>query len=223
MKSTWSDAVSLHAFNATTFSILGLLFVTKPTTWLPTLIVLLASLAVLVFKNYRSRCLGIWSKGQYPWIATAFLVWFIVALLLAWLHYAGDVFTFPDNELRMFLSLTLLAMLVQVNSRTWFLFGLALAGFAAVYWASQTWPWSADFRAQATTNNAIHFGNLSALVVLLSATVAFGAQDLRWSGRVVLIFAAIGGAVGAASSLTRSSFVVLICLVPIGFIGQKPH
>jgi O-antigen ligase len=146
-------------------------------------------------------------------------MWFIVSLLLAWLHSASDVFNFPDNELRMVLALTLLAMLVQVNSRAWFLFGLALAGLAAVYWASRTWPWSLEFRAQATTNNAIHFGNLSALVALLSATVAFWAGNLRWCGRVVLALAAIGGVIGAASSLTRSSFVVLLCIVPVGFVG----
>jgi O-antigen ligase len=221
MKLSWADTISLYAFNATAFAIFGLLFVSRPTTWLPTLMVLIASVAALFFKNYRSRCLGLWSQGQYQWIAKAFLVWFLASLLLAWLQSAGGVFNFPDNELRMVLALTLLAMLAQPNSRSWFLLGLALAGFAAVYWALQSWPWTTVSRVQATTNNAIHFGNLSAVVALLSATVAFCAADLRWRSRTVFILAAIGGAVGAASSLSRSSFVVFLCLVPIGFVGIR--
>jgi O-antigen ligase len=188
---------------------------------LPTLVVLLASLAVLVFKKYRSHCHGLWSRGQYQWIVKAFLAWFLVALLLAWLHSAVGVFDFPDNELRMVLALTLLTMWVQPNSRLWFLFGLALAGFAAGYWALQSWPWTIEFRTQATTNNAIHFGNLSALVLVLSTSVTFWANDLRWSGRAVFTLAAICGAVGAASSLSRSSFVVILCLVPIVFVNAK--
>ena len=221
MKLSWADTISLYAFNATAFAIFGLLFVSRPTTWLPTLVVLIASVAALFFKNYRSRCLGLWSQGQYHWIVKSFLAWFLVALLLAWLHSAGGVLNFPDNELRMVLALTLLAMLVQPNSRSWFLCGLALAGFAAIYWALQSWSWTTVSRVQATTNNAIHFGNLSAVVALLSATVAFCAADLRWRSRTVFILAAICGAVGAASSLSRSSFVVLLCLVPAGFIGAK--
>lgn len=221
MKSNLVDAISLYAFNATAFAILGLLFVTRPTTWLPTLVVLLASVSGLIFKQYRSRCIGLCSGGQCPGVAKSFLAWFVVALLLACLHSAGGVFNFPDNELRMVLALTLLAMHVQPNSRSWFLLGLALAGFAAVYWALQSWSWASFSRAQATTNNAIHFGNLSALVALLSATVVFWAGDVRWSGRVVLVLAAIGGVIGAASSLSRSSFVVLLCLVPVGFVGAK--
>ena len=221
IKLSWADTISLYAFNVTAFAILGLLFVTRPTTWLPTLVVLLASVAALFFKKYRSRCLGVWSRGQYQWIAKAFLAWFLVALFLALLHSAEGVLNFPDNELRMVLALTLLAMLVQPNSRSWFLWGLALAGFAALYWALQSWPWTTVSRVQATTNNAIHFGNLSAVVALLTATVAFCAIDLRWRGQAVFILAAICGAVGAASSLSRSSFVVLLCLLPVGFVGAK--
>lgn len=221
MKPNWADTISLYAFNVSAFAIFGLLFITRPTTWLPTLVVLLASLATLISKNYRSRCLSLCSRGQYQWIVKAFLAWFLVALLLAGVHSTSVWFDFPDNELRMVLALTLLAMMVQPNSRSWLLSGFALAGFAAVYWASQSWPWTLVSRAQATTNNAIHFGNLSSLVLLFSATVAFWAEDVRWRGRVVFILAAICGAVGAASSLSRSSFVVLLCLVPVGFVGAK--
>lgn len=220
MQLTWTRRISLNAFNATAFSIFGILFLVKPTTWLPTLVLVLAAVAAVIFRDFRSQCMGLFSKSQYQWIARSFFAWFVVALLLAFTHSISGQFNFPENEIRMAIALTLLVMLATPSSRWWFLSGIALAGCMAFYWGVQAWPWTLMTRAHATTNNAIHFGNLSALVMLLSISVAFLAKPLQARYRVFFIMGAVGGFMGAASSLSRSSFVVLFPIVLSVFISR---
>lgn len=205
------------AFNATAFSILGLLFVARPTTLVPSVILLLAGLAALGYATFRARCVALVATGEFRWIARSLLAWLGVSLFLACVHLSEGAFDFPDNELRMVLALTLLAMTVAPDAEKWFLRGLALAGLAALFWGLRAW-WGLEARAQATTNNPIHFGNLSAIVLLLSLTVALLANQLGAKLRFLFVFVALGAWVGVLSALSRSSFIVLLCVVPLGWV-----
>jgi O-antigen ligase len=210
------------AFDATAFSIFGLLFVAHPTTLVPSLLVVLAGVVALVHAGFRARCLALFTTGAYTWIARSMAAWLGVMLLLALIHAENDSFNFPDNELRMFLALTLLAMVRSPDADKWFLRGLALAGGAALCWGVYSWTLGSVARAQATTNHPIHFGNLSAIVLLLSATVALIAKDVGPKVRLLFVMAAVGGLVGVLAALSRSSFVVLLCLLPLGWVAREP-
>jgi O-antigen ligase len=221
MSLIWIDKLSLYAFNFAAFAILGFLFVFQATTWGPTLVVLVAAIASIILKDFRERCKYICTKSPYMWISVPFVIWFFVSLVLELFHSGNSIFHFPENELRIFLALTLLAMYVGQSSRICFLLGLLLAGCAAVFWAFQAWPWSLSSRAQATTNNAIHFGNLSALTLVLALTVALVEDNLLVRYRIIFLIAALGGLVGSLSSLSRSSFMALLCLTPLVFIPSN--
>lgn len=218
MLSDWDEKLSVRAFAITAFSILGLLFVAKPTTLVPTVVLLLASTAVLMHAGFRRRFFVVFTASPYRWMSSAMLVWFCVALLLASIHQSQSKFYFPDNALRMVMATTLLAMVVRERSKWWLLNGMVLAGMASAYWSLEAWPWSIASRAQGTTNNAIHFGNLSAVIMMLSLTAAVLATDISSKLRKLLFVAALGGFVGAIGSLSRSSFVVLLCVLPLGFL-----
>ena len=209
------------AFNATAFSILGLLFVARPTTLVPSVVLMLAGLAAVVSTTFRARCVALVATGEFRWIARSLLAWLGVSLLLACVHPSEEAFDFPDNELRMVLALTLLAMTVASDAEKWFLRGLALAGVAGLFWGLHAWC-GLEARAQATTNNAIHFGNLSALVLLLALTVAGLAKNLTTKWRFFFVFVALGGLVGVLSALSRSSFIVLLCMLPLGWVVTDP-
>ena len=143
------------AFDATAFAIFGLLFVAHPTTLVPSLLVVLAGLVALVHAPFRARCVALVTTSEFKWMARSMLIWFGVMVLLACIHQGNRSFDFPDNELRMVLALTLLAMTVSINAEKWFLRGLALAGFASLFWSVHAWLWEPGARIQATTNNQI--------------------------------------------------------------------
>lgn len=220
MLSDWFEKLSCKAFEITAFSILGLLFVAKPTTLVPTVVLLLAAIAVLVHSGFRDLFIELFT-GPYKWMSYAMLTWFGVALLLALIHQPQGNFYFPDNALRMVLAITLLAMVTKLNSKNWMLSGIVVAGLASAYWALQAWPWSIVSRVQATTNNAIHFGNLSAVVMMLSLTLALLATGISLRFRMLLCISAFGGLLGAFGSLSRSSFVVLLCVMPLAFVARN--
>lgn len=223
MQSDWFDKILSKAFEIVAFSIFGLLFVVKPTTLVPTLILLISSIAVLLHTDFRRRFFELFTSGSYKWIAYAMSAWFFVTLLLALIHQSQEKFYFPDNALRMVMALTLLAMLTRPSAKQWLLNGLLIAGMAATYWALLAWPWSAESRVQGTTNNAIHFGNLSAIVMMLSLTVGLLASNISLKMRMLLLGAGLGGLLGAVSSLSRSSFVVLLCMLPLGLLSTNVH
>jgi O-antigen ligase len=150
-----------------------------------------------------------------------FLIWFFISLLLEILHIEGNGFHFPENELRVLLALILLAMHVRPSSRVCFLLGLLSAGCGAMFWALGAWPWSLSSRTHATTNNAIHFGNLSAVTMVLAITVALMKDNFLVRYRIIYFMVAVGGLFGALSSLSRSSFVALLCLIPLVFFPSK--
>ena len=223
MSSDWFEKATSKAFAITAFSILGLLLVVRPTTLVPTLVLLAASIAVLVHGGFRRRFFEVFTESSYRWIAWAMLMWFGVALFLELIHQSENKLHFPDNALRMVMALTLLVMVAKTSAKQWFLAGVFAAGIAAAYWSVQTWPWNISIRAQGTTNNPIHFGNLSAIVMLLSLTVALLGTHISLNIRALLLVAAAGGLVGAVGSLSRSSFIVLLSLFPLSFVAPNLH
>ncbi|MBU3648228.1 MAG: hypothetical protein FGM56_09155, partial [Limnohabitans sp.] len=157
------------------------------------MLVVLAGLVALVYAPFRARCVVLVTASEFKWVARSMLMWFGVMVLLAFIHQGNRSFDFPDNELRMVLALTLLAMTVSINADKWFVRGLALAGFASLFWSVHAWLWEPGIRIQATTNNPIHFGNLSAIVMVLAMTVALLSHNLAMRGRMLFAMAAVGG------------------------------
>lgn len=204
-----------HALNLAAFSILGLLFITKSSTFVPVLILIVGALLLMFSKPLRIQQKFVFVQSDFKWIARAFLFWFVALLVLTLIHQGGDKVYFPDNALRMLAATVLLAVLLRSSTQKYFLVGLFVAGVAAAFWAIFKWPLDASQRVVATTNNPIHFGNLSALVMLLSMTVALLAQRLSLKVRLLFYVAAVGGGVGALASMSRSSFVVLLCFLPM--------
>lgn len=221
MLSDWFVKVSSKAFEIAAFSILGLLFVARPTTLVPTLVLLIAAVAVLVHSGFRRRFFDVFTISPYKYTAYTLLAWFLVAVLLALVHQSKDKLYFPDNALRMVMAIALLAMVTKPSSKNWLLSGIVVAGLASAYWALLAWPWSIGSRPHGTTNNAIHFGNLSAVVMMLSLTSALLASSITSKFRKLLFIAAFGGLIGAVGSLSRSSFVVLLCLLPLGYFASN--
>lgn len=215
MPSNFFDKTSSKAFEITAFSILGLLFLARPTTLVPTMVLLFTCAAVFLNADFRSRFYSIYLQGEYLWVSNSILIWFAVNLCLAILHY-DDRFIFPENSLKMVMALTLLPICIGKNSFKWFFAGVFLAGMAAVYWSFKSLPWGVMTRAEATTNNPIHFGNLSAIVMILSVSIALASQEAIGKFRPLFYMSAIGGLLGAVASLTRSSFfVVFLCFLPL--------
>lgn len=215
MSPDWFERISSRAFDATAFSILGLLFVARPTTLIPTLILLLASVAIFLDAGSKVRLFNIISVSPYRWIVFSFIAWFGISLLLALIHQAQEKFYFPENPMRMVMAITLLVMVAKSSAKQWLFSGVIMGGIASIYWALQALPWTTISRAQGTTNNPIHFGNLSAIIMMLSLTAALLATDISSKIRTLLIVASFGGLIGALASLSRSSFVVLLCVLPM--------
>lgn len=182
-----------HALNLAAFSILGLLFITKSSTFVPVLILIVGALLLMFSKPLRIQQKFVFVQSDFKWIARAFLFWFVALLALTLIHQGGDKVYFPDNALRMLAATVLLAVLLRSSTQKYFLVGLFVAGVAAAFWAIFKWPLDASQRVVATTNNPIHFGNLSALVMLLSITVGMLAQRLSLKVRLLFYVAAVGG------------------------------
>lgn len=210
------DKTSSKAFEITAFSILGFLFVAKPTTLVPMVVMIFMSLCVLFKSDFRYRFYNIFIQGPYLYISIPILIWFLVNLFLAMLHYENNRFILPENSLKMVMALTLLPICIGKNSIKWFFAGVFLAGISAVYWSFKSLPWGYMTRAEATTNNPIHFGNLSAIVMVLSLSIALVSNEGVGRFRGLFYVSAVGGLLGAIASLTRSSFfVVCLCFLPL--------
>lgn len=215
-----TDIFMANALNVAAFSILGLLFITKSSTFVPVVLLIVGVLLWMFSKPLRMQHKLVFVQGDFKWIARAFLFWFVALLLLMLIHPGGDKIYFPDNALRMLAATVLLVVTMRNSTQNWFLRGLLMAGAAAAFWAVSQWPADTSQRVIATTNNAIHFGNLSALVMLLCVSVVMLKQRLSVSLRLLFGLAAIGGLLGALASMSRSSFVVLLCFLPLLWLGQ---
>jgi O-antigen ligase len=209
------------ALFALAFGCFGLLFITKPSTWMPTLVIVIGGgLAAFNFE-YRNRFIALFGHAQLKWIAWPFAAWFFVSLMVSVVHMAWPTFHFPGNELRFVLSLSILCLLVHKNSKNVFYIGLMVGAFAAAAWGIYELQILGVGRAQGTTNNPIHFGNLTALVALLCFTAALldTTISMRFRG-VLLLFSAVA-VFASLTSLTRSSAILVFCAIPLIWLPQK--
>lgn len=205
----------LNVLNAMAFSILGLLFVTKPSTLVPSVLLLLFSLNVLLSPTLRAQFIKLFNSSEYMGIARAMLLWFGTLLVLAFIHNDTEHFYFPDNALRMVMALTVLLMVFTTEAKEWFFRGLAAAGIVLMCWASYNFYLAPTLRAQGLMNHPIYFGNLSAVVMMIALSVFLLDENLNPRQRLLMVAAAVGGAFGMTASMSRSSIFVLLCLLPL--------
>ena len=223
----YSDETKLNFFYrwglpAIAFSIFGLLFVFNTTTLLPTLILIAGAASFLLDKVFRRSFMVLFSDSEIKWIAWPFLAWFCVEALLALIHSNGLIQGFPSNALRVLLSLTLLCLPIKDDLKRYFYWGLIIGAFAAALWGSFELVVLDDIeRAQGTTNNPIHFGNLTALIALLCLSASILSQDLNIKFRTLLLFSMMFAIFASITSLTRSSVIISICALPLFFITRK--
>ncbi|MBU3646977.1 MAG: O-antigen ligase family protein, partial [Limnohabitans sp.] len=59
-------------------------------------------------------------------------------------------------------------------------------------------------------------------VMVLAMTVALLSNNFAMRVRILFAVAAVGGLVGVLAALSRSSFVVLLCLLPLGWVAREP-
>lgn len=217
----WLTWAQLNVLNVTAFSILGLLFVTKPSTLVPTVVLLLFSLAVLRNRTLRAQFASLFMSDEYAGIARAMLVWFVVLLVLALLHSNTERFYFPDNALRMVMALSVLVMVPAQKVKTWFIRGIVVAGFVVMSWAVFEMIFAPASRLKALMNHAIYFGNLSAIVMMMAVTAALLLKNIRLWQRLLMWLASLGAGLGAMAAMSRSSFVVVVCLLPLVVLNES--
>jgi O-antigen ligase len=120
----------------------------------------------------------------------------------------------------MFLALSALVLTVHALSKKAWMTGLLVASVGVVLNVIYgNWVFDEYFpRISGTTNHPIHFGNFAALVAVLLISVAalVRSESARFRGLCM------GGAIlalgGAVASQSRSSFVVLLCLLPLAWV-----
>lgn len=199
---------------------IGLLFLMRPTTWLPTLIIVIASILVFIDSEFRARFRTLFGGAGFGWLAWPFLTWLLVALFVTITHAINSKFYFPENELRVFLVLTVLCFGVQQQSKVAFFYGLVVGACAAVIWGVYGMQVE-HIRAQGTTNNPIHFGNLTALGALFCVSIGLMAKEIGFKFRMLMLVSAILFSVASITSLTRSSAILLLCAAPLFWVPQK--
>lgn len=208
------------AFFVLSFGCMGLLFLMRPTTWLPTLVILLASILLLIDSEFRCRFIGLFCRLGFGWIAWPFLIWLIVSLFVTTTHAFNSNFYFPENELRVCLALTVLCFGVRQNSKAAFAYGLVIGACAAAVWGVYGMQVE-HTRAQGTTNNPIHFGNLTAIGSLFCISIGLLAEDMGIKFRMVMFVSATLYLLASITSLTRSSAILVLCVVPLFWLPQK--
>ena len=211
--------------NLVALSVLGFTFLYIRTTFVPTVIVVLCSLCFVVDQQFRRRCVAVFSNAESKWIAWLFLGWFISDLLLRLIHLDTVVFSFPENEFRFLIAITLLALPVKPATKKIFWISLLVASVGSALDVAYEWVFFFDDfqRVSGTTNNQIHFGNLSALVMLLCITFSFLAEHTSVKHRLVYLGAALLALFAALASGSRSSAIVFVCLVPLLLLANKDH
>ena len=203
------------------FSCFGLLFVAKPTTWLPTLVIVVGGLLAAFNAKFRSRFIALFRHEQCRWIVWPFVAWLGVALMVSIVHWGSLKFHVPGNELRFVLALSILCLTVHQKTKRAFYFGLMVGACAAVAWGIYESQVLGVWRAQGTTNNAIHFGNLTALIALLSFSAAIMDTTIGTKYRSALLLSALVAVFASMTSLTRSSVILVLCVIPLVWFPQK--
>ena len=203
------------------FGCLGSLFFVRPATWLSTVLIVLASLIVVFDAELKNRFVRLFQDERLKLIAWPFVIWFGVALLISIVHSVDQRFHGPSNELRFFLSLSILCFLPHKKTKCAFHIGLIVSACAAAVWGWYEVWWVGEWRAQGTTNNPIHFGNLTALVALLCFSVALMDKTLVIVLRIALLLSASMAVFASFTSLTRSSVIIILCAVPLIWSPRK--
>jgi O-antigen ligase len=130
---------------------------------------------------------------------------------------------FPENPFRIFLALSALLLTVQAMSKRLWIAGLGVASVCLVLNVIYGYvAFDAYFpRISGTTNNPIHFGNFAALIAMLLMNLAMLGRSESILFRSLCVVGAVLALGSALASQSRSSFVVLLCLVPVAFLGMK--
>jgi len=218
-----TDLAKTHAFSALAFSIFGLMFAMRPATWLPTLILLVCAVAAIFSAAFRRKALAIASDNELRWIVAPFVTWFVVCWYVGLWHWGLAKYAFSENPFRIFLALGSLGLTVHASSKKSFIAGLLVASVCVVLNVFFGYLIHDEYfpRIRGTTNHPIHFGNFSALLLVMLVTAAalsaFASKSIRYCCLISASFAFIA----MTASMTRSSFVVLICLVPVFFASVK--
>lgn len=212
-----------HFFSVLAFSIFGLMFVMRPMTWLPTAIVLLSTIAIVCRADLRRKAVALATDNDLRWIVASFVAWFAACLFLGLWHLGFAHKFFPENPFRMFLALSALLLTVHTLSKRLWIAGLGVASVCLVlnviYGHVVFDPYFP--RISGTTNHPIHFGNFAALIAMLLMSLAMLGRSESVRFRLFCIVGAVLALGSAVASQSRSSFVVLLCLVPLAFLEMK--
>jgi len=217
------DLAKAHAFSALAFSIFGLMFAMRPVTWLPTLILLVCAVAAIFNAAFRRKAMAIASDNELRWIVAPFVTWFVVCWYVGLWHWGLAKYAFSENPLRIFLALGSLALTVHAASKKSFMAGLLVASVCAVLNVvffgyavyDEHYP-----RISGTTNHPIHFGNFTAFLGVLLTSLAMLGRSYQPRFRTLCLVGAWLAFGAAAASQSRSSFVVLLCLLPLLMVAK---
>ena len=211
------DLAKTHAFSALAFSIFGLMFAMRPVTWLPTLILLVCAAAAIFSAAFRRKVMAIATDVDLRWIVGPFVTWFLVCWYVGLWHWGFVKYAFSENPLRIFLALGSLALAVHVASKKSFVTGLFVASVCVVLNVIFGYVAYDEYfpRISGTTNHPIHFGNFSAFLGVLLTSVAMLGRSYQTNLRALFLVGAWLAFSSAAASQSRSSFVVLLCLLPL--------
>lgn len=209
------------ALFALAFGCFGLLFVAKPTTWMPTLVIVIGGGLAAFNSEFRSCFKALFGHARFKWIAWPFVTWFCVSLMVSIAHLGASKFHLPGNELRFVLALSILCLTVREKTKHVFYYGLMVGACAAVAWGIYELQVLGVGRAQGTTNNPIHFGNLTALIALLSFSASLTDTTIGVKYRSVLLLSALAAVFASMTSLTRSSAILVLCVMPLVWLPQK--
>lgn len=203
------------------FGCFGTLFLISPATWLPTLIIIFGGAYAAIHSKFRGLFVGLFKDKGFAWIAWPFAIWLAVAVFVSIAHAGESKFHVPSNELRFIFALSILCFTVRARSKQAFYIGLMVGAVASLAWGVYELEFLHVGRAKGTTNNPIHFGNLTALISLLSFTAALLDIEIGSRYRVALLLSAILAALASMCSLTRSSAILILCVVPLVWFPHK--
>jgi O-antigen ligase len=218
-----ADIAKAQAFSVLAFSSFGLMFVMRPMTWLPTTIILLSTITIVCHAELRHQAAALARDSDLRWIVVSFATWFAACLFLGLWHLGVTRKFFPENPFRIFLALSALLLTVQAISKRLWIAGLGVASVCLVLNVIYGHVvFDAYFpRISGTTNHPIHFGNFAALIAMLLMSLAMLGRSESIRFRSLCVLGALLALGSALASQSRSSFVVLLCLVPLAFLGMK--
>lgn len=218
-----ADIAKSHAFSVLAFSSFGLMFVMRPMTWLPTTIILLSTIVIVCRADLRRKAVALAIDSDLRWIVASFATWFAACLFLGVWHLGFAHKFFPENPFRMFLALSALLLTVQAMSKRLWISGLGVASVCLVLNVIYGHVVFDTYfpRISGTTNHPIHFGNFAALIAMLLMSLAMLGRSESIRFRSLCVVGAVLAMGSALASQSRSSFVVLLCLVPLAFLGIK--